>query len=234
MARARIFYRTILILATAGASLWVVTLALPRMQASLNFLPVETAIKAYYLSGELPQQDLPDLIERAGRSIDINPHFRFYDDLSLLHMLHGMSPDASLNLRRQSFESSLQYARESLARSPGQPGLWLRCAELSSRLFVPSVEIAEAFKMSVYTGRVEPTLLIPRLVLGYRYLNQFDREAQMLVADQTALAWSMQERETTRALKTGILRVDTVAALLRHTHPDVVGEIEAELGVLAQ
>jgi hypothetical protein len=214
----------------AVAALYTLSLAWPRLHASLLYLPVDTAISNYWEKGETPTTQLRALQQRAEQSIEIHPHHRYWNGLSFLHYLEGADENNSLYERRQAFEHSIEAATVSLGRAPSQPRAWLRIARAGSWLKYPPEEVIAALKMAIYTGRVDPSLFMARLVLGISYLSQMDGEGTTLMRDQVLLAWQLQPREVTKALKNGEIKFTRIEYLLAETHSDVLAEMEASLG----
>lgn len=210
----------------------LIALAWPRLHAAWLFLPVENAIQDYWIDGSLSAEQLSDLQNRTRAAIDVHAHARFWNALSLLHYLEGLQADVSLNRQRQSFEAAIAAANESLRLAPIQPRLWMRKAEALNWLAFRADPALSAFKLSVYTGRVEPMLSLARLRLGYDRLGSLDEEGRELLRDQTLLAWHMRQREVLVALERGQLPFSRVRYLLESTHPDLLAEIELALAPL--
>ena len=76
------------------------------------------------------------------------------------------------------------------------------------------------------TGRVEPTLLIQRLELFYRYQRQLDPAMRDLLRDQTLLAWEVNRGGFQRSLRDGRLQAGAVL--------DAVGTTNSELTALLE
>ena len=110
--------------------------------------------------------------------------------------------------------------------------MWYRIAWIHGLLGGEPDAVIPPFKMSIYTGRVEPTLFRGRLELGYRYLGGMDEEATGLLRDQTLLAWKMQPKEVTVAIND--LRIDwqRIEYLLKGHDDPVLAEMEASLAGL--
>ena len=85
--------------------------------------------------------------------------------------------------------------------------------------------------MAVYTGRVDPSLFMARLELGMAYLAQMDEEGISLMRDQALLAWQLQPRAISRALKSGSLPLTSIESLLGPAHTAVLVEIKESIGV---
>lgn len=217
-------------LIVVAAALFLLYLAYPRVHASLLYLPVDTAIKNYYENGETQYGQLQGLRERARQAIEVSPHHRYYDGLSLLHFLDAADSTRPLFQRRGHFELSINSAVASLERAPSQPRTWLRIAQARSWLRYPPEQVIEALKMAIYTGRVEPSMLMTRLTLGLAYLPRMDAEGAAMMRDQVLLAWKMQPRELVRELKADRLRGDEIAGLLSDAHDNVLAEIEDAVG----
>ena len=218
------------VLFIAAAAIFTLSLAWPRLQASLLYLPVDTAISNYWNKRETPSSQLQGLQQRAEDSIAIYPHYRYWDGLSFLYYLEGGDSSNSLNERRQAFENSIEAATVSLERAPSQPRAWFRIASARAWLKYPPEEVTAALKMAIYSGRVDPSLFMARLILGMSYLTRMDEEGVALMRDQALLAWQLQPRAVTKALKSEALRISQIEYLLADAHSDVLAEMEASLG----
>jgi hypothetical protein len=215
-----------LVLVLAGALL---LLSWPRLQASLHYLPVERAIDRYWLQGEIGPEQLLEYTKRARESAAMHSHPRYWEGLNLLHYLQATGPDRPLHERRQAYEDSIEAADRSLALAPVQPRLWLRKAHALNWLSFNADDALSALKMSIYTGRVEPVLMLSRLKLGYGLLGALDDEGKDLLRDQTLLALQMRRAELLRELKRGDLNLLRLRSLLQASHPDVIADLESEL-----
>ena len=218
------------VLLIAAASAFLLYLAYPRLHASLLYLPVDTAINRYYDTLEIPSGQLEGLQARAQEAIGIYPNHRYWDGLSQLYFLQGSDTSGPLFGRRKAFENTIEAAESSLALAPGQPRTWLRIAQARSWLRYPPEEVIDALKMAIYTGRVEPSLLMTRLRLGLAYLPRMDAETTAMLRDQLLLAWRMQPREVTRAVKQRSLRWVSIEQLLSETDAAVLSQIEESAG----
>jgi hypothetical protein len=210
------------------AILAVSTLALawPRLQAALTFLPVEAAIERYYLDHQPPYAALDDLIARATRSAMLQPQQRYWSGLVLLHYLQANDATRPLYAQRESYEAAAAAADASLALAPVQPRTWLYRSLALGWLSFRDTGLADSFKASVYTGRVEPALLLTRLRLGYARLGQLDAEARGLLRDQTLLAWRLRERDFSVALRRGELDLRRVAVVLTPADAPLLQQME--------
>jgi len=233
----------LLTLLIAAAAIFTLSLAWPRLQASLLYLPVDTAISNYWDKRETPSSQLQGLQQRAEESIAIYPHDRYWDGLSFLYYLEGGDSSNSLHERRQAFENPIEAATVSLERAPSQPRAWFRIASARAWLKYPPEGVIAALKMAIYTGRVDPSLFMARLMLGMSYLSKMDEEGVgmsylskmdeegvALMRDQALLAWQLQPRAVTKALKSEALRISQIEYLLAGAHSDVLAEMEASLG----
>ena len=209
----------------------VLYLAYPRLHASLLYLPVDTAISNYHESRSVPDDQLKGLQQRAQEAIEAHPHYRYWDGLSLLYYLEGIDAGTALYQRRQAMEQSIEAATAALKRAPSQPRAWFRLAAARSWLMYPDQEIIDPLLMAVYTGRVDPSLFMARLELGMAYLAQMDEEGISLMRDQALLAWQLQPRAISRALKSGSLPLTSIESLLGPAHTAVLVEIKESIGV---
>ena len=222
------------VVTTAAVALFTLYLSWPRLQASLLYLPVDTAISNYWDRRETPSDQLTGLQQRAQESIAIYPHYRYWDGLSFLYYLEAADTNNTLFERREAFENSIDAANISLGRAPSQPRAWFRIARARSWLQYPPEQVIAALKMAVYTGRVDPSLFMARLTLGIAYLPKMDQEGVDLMRDQAVLAWQLQRGSVIRAIKKGTLDFARIESLLSNSHRDVLTEMEASLGGLVR
>ena len=214
----------------AAVSVFVLFLAWPRLHASILYLPVDTAIANYYKTRQIPVDQLSGLQERARQCIEILPHYRYQEGLSLLYYMQAVNSRNLLHDRREAFIQSIEAAEASLSRAPAQPRTWLRMAQARAWLRYFPDEVIAALKMSIYTGRVEPSLFMTRLALGLSYLPRMGGEGAALIRDQVLLAWQLQPREFTKSLKNGKFRFSGIETLLSPAHSDVLSEIRESAG----
>lgn len=221
---------------TGAVALGVLLLAAPRIQASLLYLPVDTAIDRYFRERaaapdgqhSLTSVQLDALRARARSAIEASPHYRYYDGLSLLNYLQAIDRTGKPWLQRPALVRAEQAALAAAQRAPAKPTTWLRVAQARAALGQEAAAIAEPLSLSILAGRVEPTLLLPRLELGYRYLGQLDEETLNLLRDQTLLAWRVDERAFRRALADERLSLSQVEYVLGSKNAAIVRAMEPD------
>jgi len=222
--------RYALILIIGVSALVLLSLSWPRLRASLRYLPVDTAISKYWETREADTGQLDALIVRAQKSIALHDHDRYWGGLSELQMLSGQDMSKPYWQRRQILEQAVVSALEVVERAPAQPRAWLRVARTRAFLGYPQDEVIPAWKMSILTGRVEPTLMLVRLELGLMYFNGLDDEAVSLLRDQAVLTWVVHRREVLKRLESGSLDINMMRAVLSGRHEDILTEMEDHLG----
>ncbi len=202
----------------------LVTIAVPRLQASLHFLPVDAAIQRYFDSGEIPGAQLDALERRADEAMQRAAHYRYADGLSFINYLQALDAADKPWLQRPALHRSMTSGLEAVRRAPAEPRTWLRIARASAVLDRERTAVVTALEMSILTGRVEPELLLPRLELGYRYLPLLDEDSVALLRDQTLLTWRVNPRALHRALDAGTLDPDRVRSVLGEAGADFFAE----------
>jgi hypothetical protein len=226
MVRAQ-FSRYALILVVGVLVFVLLSLSWPRLRASVRYLPVDTAISMYWETREPDTGQLDALIVRAKEAIALHDHYRYWAGLSVLQMLSGQDMSKPYSQRRQVLEQSMSSAQQVVKRAPARPRAWLRIARLRDFLGYPADEIIPPWKLSVLTGRVEPTLMLIRLKLGFVYFGQLDDEALTLLRDQALLAWAVSRREVMRQLENGSLDMGLMRQLLDGRNREILAEMEA-------
>ena len=219
--------RYTLILIIGISAFILLSLSWPRLRASLRYLPVDTAISKYWETREADTGQLDALIVRAQEAIALHDHYRYWGGLSELQILSGQDLAKPYWQRRQVLEQAIVSATEVVERAPAKPRAWLRIARTSAFLGYPVDEIVPAWKMSILTGRVEPTLMVARLELGLTYFNGLDDEAALLLRDQVVLTWAVHRREVLKRLKNGSLDLGLLREVLVGRHEDILAEMEA-------
>ncbi|MEM1411525.1 MAG: hypothetical protein AAGH19_04130 [Pseudomonadota bacterium] len=215
-------------LAAIVLALGLLTLALPRVQASLIYLPVDTAISRYFRERTVPSAQLDALRAQARAAIERHPHYRYYEGLSLLNYLQAIDLVEKPWLQRPALVRAERAGLETVRRAPARPGTWLRIARARAALGRPPETVAEPLEMSILAGRVEPSLLLPRLELGYAHVDYFDAETRSLLRDQTLLAWRTQERAFRRALNADRLDLSRIESVLGSQNTTILREMGAE------
>jgi hypothetical protein len=218
-----------LILTIGVGALVLLSLAWPRLRASFSYLPVDTAISNYWKDRTMDQQQLTGLIARARESNGLHDHYRYWEGLSELQMLSAQDPEKSFWQRRQALEQTILAAEEVVSRAPAKPRTWLRIARVKAYLQYPDEQVTVALKMSILTGRVEPTLMITRLELGLNYLARLDTEAVLLIRDQVVLTWSLHRNLMLSQMKSGALDFKLIHDLLSGYNDSFLAELGAGL-----
>lgn len=222
-------YRYTLILIVGLSACVLLAMSWPRLRASISYLPVDTAISNYWKTREIDTAQLGGLIKRAEDSIAIHDHYRYWSGLSELQILSGQDMSQSFWQRRQALGNAISAAEEVVRRAPSKPRAWLRIARAKEFLARPAEQIIPPLKMSILTGRVEPTLMLTRLELGLRQLAALDEETVRLLRDQAVLTWTMQQRDMLKAIKSGALNIDALGEVLGENKPAIFAEMEARL-----
>ena len=216
-----------LVLVIGVSAFILLSLSWPRLRASLRFLPVDTAISKYWDTREADTGQLDALIERAREAIALHDHYRYWGGLSELQILSGQDMSKPNWQRRQALEQAVLSATKVVERVPAKPRAWLRVARAGAYLGYPVEQVIPAWKMSILTGRVEPTLMLSRLELGLVYFGGLDDEALLLLRDQAVLTWAVHRREVLKRIKNGSLNIDVLREVLTARHPEIVAEMEA-------
>lgn len=211
--------RLAILLLTAFVSVLLVSLAWPRLMASVRYLPVDRALNSYYANNEIPTDRLSVLIEFAGEAIGISDHYRYHDGLSQLHYLRGLDVNTPALERRGAYRSAESGAMQSLRTAPAQSSLWLRLAAIRWVLHDEPETIIEPWKMSVFTGRSHSSLYAHRVEIGMAHLEYLDQEGRAMLRDQLRLAWKVRPG----ALAQVLARRDPD---LRHTR-ELMGAVDA-------
>lgn len=207
----------------------MIALSWPGLRASYRYLPVELAIRKYFATRDIASDRLPVLIDYARAAIGHQDHYRFHDGLSVLQLLRAQDYATPALDRRAAYEEAAAAAEASLQRAPAQSATWSRLAMLRWTLREEPSDVIAAWKMSVFTGRTHPTILIERLQVGFAYHVGMDAEAVAMLRDQFLLAWRMQPGSLVRMLNERDQGLGVTRRLIADTDPLALSEIEAWL-----
>jgi len=223
--RARIFT-----LAAVGLlAVAVLVLAWPRFQASFHSLPVDIAIKRYYIDRQIPSDRLPVLLEFSQQSIAYNDHYRYRDDLGVLHYLRALDPFTPALERIPEYRLAETETMTALQLAPAQPQAWLRLATIRWILHDEPETIIGPWKMSIFTGRTDSSLLAARVEMGLAHHEFLDAEAVAMLRDQLLIAWRTRPSSLVRVLGRRDRNLAVTRELLADTHPLALQEMEVLL-----
>jgi len=213
----------------AALALATLTLAWPRLQASIRFLPVDIAIERYYGNREIPSHRMLTLIGFAGQALALHDHYRYHDGLSLLHFLRGLDIYTPALERRDAYRAAEAEALATVQRAPAQPASWLRIATVRAILRDEPEEVIAPWRMSVFTGRTHSTLLAPRVGIALPYLEFMDPETRSMLRDQLRLTWSLKPLELLRELKARDPGLRRTRDLIGVIDPAALADMEARI-----
>ena len=167
-------------------------ISLPRLIGSVYALYPETLLK----------QNTPLTDEVYGKAIDnLNDALQWHNDprywqlmgICYLHLFN--SPAQSTEEKLRLLDKAQDSMVNGLKGSPIDPFAWFRLASARSLAGASVDSVAAAYKLSLYSGRVEPELVMPRLILGYKYLYAFDSELRQMWLKQIPIAYQFQPAE---------------------------------------
>ena len=169
-------------------------LAIPRMASSLYALYPETAYKQtqHNITTEVYQNSISHLDHAL--SWQNNPVYwqnKAFFHLKYLNTSTKQTPTQKTNLLEQSRNNLIN----SLSLSPVDPFNWLQLAVVSNELKIPKQQIIEYINSSLYAGRIEPTLIIPRLAFSYNFYNDFTEDLKNQWQKQLLIAWTINPNE---------------------------------------
>ncbi len=215
-----------LVLALGGLLLY---LALKEIGADLRYLSIERALSAHFVKGEEINSDrLPRLIQHAQDITRNHDRARYWEGLAWLNYLAALNPDTKTALSQNDLRQAEQAFKQVLRKSPSSPQIWLRLAWVQSLLGQPPEKVTETLLMSIYTGRVERRLLLPRLELILRYTDFFQAENRQLLQDQVRMTWRYRQKPMLQYIRQGTFKTQSLWTLLGE-NIQLKQEIEAQL-----
>ncbi len=163
-------------------------LAVPRFIASLYALYPESALKQTEknLSPEIYEKSISHL----SKALAWYDNAEYWQSQALFYIsLLNTSTSQPFEKRQELLKQAHASIIQGLKLSPVDPYAWFRLAAVDKMLKLPSEEIINALRLSFYSGRVEPELLMSRLAFSFDYYNEFNEEMQGLWKKQIPVAW---------------------------------------------
>lgn len=114
---------------------------------------------------------------------------------AFLHLLHLKSTQPPQEKRLRLIQQARHAIVQGLRLSPVDPYAWFRLAVVDKMLGVKPQILLDALRLSIYAGRVEPDLLMPRVSFSYRYYDEWDDEMRSLLKGQIRLLWLFRPKE---------------------------------------
>jgi len=87
--------------------------------------------------------------------------------------------------------------------------------------------IVDAWKMSVFTGRMHTALFAKRVEVGLAYYEYLDEEGQAMLRDQLQLAWRLRPQGLVHVMQRRDRDLAITRWLFAATNPGMLSEIEA-------
>lgn len=171
--------------------LCLLVLSVPRLIGSLYALYPQATLnqsKSQQLSVDIYSKSI-DYLDKA-LFWDNNPEY--WQNKSLLYFALSNDLTISSQQRQIALLNAEQAVSNGLQLSPIDPYSWYRLGTIKIILGSSVNSINDALRLSLYSGRVEPDLIMPRLIMGLAYFNQADQELQSLLIKQIPLAWQFK------------------------------------------
>ena len=173
-------------------ALLTLALAIPRTLASFNALHPETIRQESKL---LPDSSYLDAIRESKQAIDWTSDAEYWHTQAQLLLKHLKKPDLNAHEQRDIVEQAIAATENGLRLSPVDPFAWQRLMLLRQALEMDEQQVVSAFKASLYAGRVEPELAMPRIRLGYELQAHLDTEALDMWLKQIPVAYQFSFNE---------------------------------------
>ncbi len=104
-------------------------------------------------------------------------------------------------IQTQKIQEMYETNAQGLALSPIDPYSWYRLAIIEKNLHAPTHRILNNLRLSCYSGRVEPSLLIKRVSLFNQYLPSLNTEMLEIMHDQIQLSSTLKMRDLVKLVQ---------------------------------
>lgn len=223
-------YRLLTVIPVGVAALALLVVAIPRLQASLAWLPVDRAIDDHWREAPLDASMIPPLVSDARSSIGYHPDAIYSGGLGFLHWLLGTDVSTPEPKRRYHLFTASAHLRESLARAPLQPYTWLRLARIEL-LHDPAADTRfnDAYRMSILSARADAHIVLDRMELGLRHFDKLDRETRKLLVDQLGVARKLHGDTFDKRVAELTAPIRHALAVAREENPELLSIMESAL-----
>jgi hypothetical protein len=165
----------------------IVLTAIPRLMAAFYMLypaQVNQQFKEDYQSVSI--EHLLKSEEYIKQSLSWFSHGAAWQSLTIntARQLNFVTSD----LRPKKIQAIYQANTQGLALSPIDPYGWYRLAIIEKNRQDLPLKVLNSLRLSCYSGRVEPALLIKRVSLFHHYLTSLDTEMLSILYDQIQLS----------------------------------------------
>ncbi|RIZ70591.1 MAG: hypothetical protein D0530_07265 [Methylococcales bacterium] len=164
--------------------LGLLVLAVPRFVASLYALYPESVLSQ--TQAHLPAEAYLKSIKALDDALAWDNNPEYWQAKGICYLALFNFPDQSLIQQHLILLDARLAIINGLSGSPIDAFAWFRLAVINKIL---GLQVKELLSLSLYAGRVEPELIMQRLMLAYPYGETLGAEEQALWLKQVLLAW---------------------------------------------
>jgi len=166
----------------------------PRFIASLYALYPESVLQQALQETDRPLSE--EILHRSGADLDNAlvwfASAEYWQNLAILHTLQENS--LAISSEEDLLPKSKSEIINGLKLSPVDSFAWYSLATVDDLLGAEPESVLDSIRLSIYAGRVDQGLLLPRLALAFSYVGEFDEEMEALIKGQIRLAWAFQRQ----------------------------------------
>ena len=176
----------------------VLALAVPRLLSSCYALYPEVAYKKDQetaLTTDIYEKCISDL----ARALSWHQSAYDWQEQAFFYLkLFSLQPFQAHEKKRELLKNAQTAINQGLALSPVDPFGWFHLATVNRLLQEPPAQVIGDLRLSLYSGRVEPELVMGRLAFSHRYYLDFNQDMQQQWQKQLLLAWNFKGPELIR------------------------------------
>lgn len=168
-------------------------LAVPRFVGSLYALHPQATLDQQH--NNLPIDAFHQCIRQLDDALAWDNNPEYWQNRGLCYLALSKYSEVDFIDRMRYLNDAKVSISNGLKLSPVDPYAWFRLAVVEHKLDQPNSVIRSALQMSFYAGRVEPDLVIPRLIFAYDFLTDADQEFKIAWQKQLPIAWQFQKNK---------------------------------------
>ena len=182
----RIKQQVLLAVVLGMLCLGLLVLAVPRFVASLYALYPESVLSQ--TPALMPTEAYQNSIKALDNALAWDDNPEYWQSKGICYLALFNFPDQSFIQQRTLLLDAQLAIMNGLSGSPIDAFAWFRLAVINKML---GLQINESLNLSLYAGRVEPQLIMQRLMLTYPHTVELNAEEQTLWLKQVTLAWQL-------------------------------------------
>lgn len=181
--------RFLIAFVSAVVALFVITLALPRLIASVTEGPFEDTMRSISGPNPPPETVIHRVMEVKERSAAAHPTSKTLGDIGFLHLREAIRISAASIAGGQELDASIAAHRSSLTLSPYNAYVWTRLGQdILAKNSEEASSLGAILEMAVAAAPYDSRLVIARVDIGIAAWEKLSDDQKVLINNQIHIA----------------------------------------------